>query len=291
MRAVFLLVLVLGIGIAGFAVYKAKDYFDAGDQQTEALVSRINELQAQIVETGEVFIFAEAHRYGERITAENVTAVTFPKAAIPEQSFTTIEELFPEGAVNFRALSRSVEAGEIVMPVKVTEPGEDVGIMNRLLPGNSAFAINVNATSGVSGFLRPGDNVNIFWTGTVQGQEITKLIDTDVNLIAVDQSSDEDFLGARVASTVTVQGTAAEIARLQQAQSSGRLTLSLVRSGDITTSEEVSTNLLDVLDIEIVEPEPEPEPEAEPEPEPEPEVCYQTIRRATETTQIPVPCN
>ena len=291
MRSIFLLVLVLGIGIAGFAVYKAQEHFDAGDQQAEALVATINELRAQVVETGEVFIFAQAHRYGERITPDDVTPVRFPVDAIPEASFTSMEDLFPEGTVQFRALLRSVEAGEIVMPVKVTEPGENVGIMNYLQPGNSAFAINVNATSGVSGFLRPGDNVNVFWTGTVQGQEITKLIDTDVNLIAVDQSSDEDFLGARVASTVTVQGTAGEIARLQQAQSSGRLTLSLVRSGDTTTEEDVSTNLLDVLDIEIVEPEPEPEVEPEPEPEPEPEVCYQTIRRGTEVDRIPVPCN
>ena len=311
MRSMFLLVLLIGVGIAGFAVYKANDYFEASDQTSVQLVDRIHQLNAeienlnaQIVETAEVYVFKESMRYGERFTIDDVTTVTFPIAAIPAQSFVFVEpsdeedaeaeepiqELFPEGAARYRALVRSVEAGEIVMPIKVTEPGEDAGIMYRLLPGNSAFAINVSATSGVSGFIRPGDNVNIFWTGSVQGQNITKLIASGVNVIAIDQSSDEDILGARLARTITVQGTPQEIAQLQQAQSAGSLTLSLVRSGEVADDIEVTTNLLDSLNIEVVAPEPEPEPEPLPEPEPEPEQCFQTIRRGVERVQIEVPC-
>ena len=53
--------------------------------------------------------------------------------------------------------------------VKVTDPGEEAGVTSQLEPGMRAFALRVDVASGVSGFLRPGDRVDIYWTGSVGG--------------------------------------------------------------------------------------------------------------------------
>lgn len=98
--------------------------------------------------------------------------------------------LFPETTDEPRVVLRPIEKDELILAVKVTKPGEDAGLTSRLAPGMRAFAINVDVSSGVSGFLRPGDRVDVYWTGRV-GQhgsrtEVTKLIEASVALIAVD---------------------------------------------------------------------------------------------------------
>ena len=60
-----------------------------------------------------------------------------------------------------------MEINEPILKIKVTEPGQDAGVSSRLERGMRAFAISVNVTSGVSGLLRPGDRVDVYWTGSV----------------------------------------------------------------------------------------------------------------------------
>ncbi len=199
MRIVFLLVLLAGVGLAGFAVYMAKGYVSATEQQLaaeraarEQMLAAERAAREQMVPTVEVFVVTEQLRYGQRITKEVVRAVKWPEDAIPEGAFKSMEELFPKGEDVLRSVLRTMEKDEAILAVKVTDPGEDAGVGSRLAPGMRAFAIHVDVTSGVSGFLRPGDRVDVYWTGTPPGGsgEFTKLIDTNVRLIAVDQSAD-----------------------------------------------------------------------------------------------------
>jgi pilus assembly protein CpaB len=88
-----------------------------------------------------------------------------------------------------------------------------------------AFALRVDVASGVSGFVRPGDRVDVYWTGRPPGRnegEFTKLIDTNVRIIAIDQTADEDR-NSPLARTVTVEATPQQVASLAQAQATGRL--------------------------------------------------------------------
>ena len=94
-----------------------------------------------------------------------------------------------------------------------------------------AFAVKVDLTSGVSGFLRPGDHVDIYWTGKLDSDrmrtegnstgEVTKLIENGVELIAVDQVSDENTTGAILARTVTVAVRRSRSPRLRRPRPPG----------------------------------------------------------------------
>jgi pilus assembly protein CpaB len=145
-----------------------------------------------------------------------------------------------------------------------------------------AFAIRVDVTSGVSGFLRPGDRVDVYWTGSPPsgGGEFTKLIDTNVRLIAVDQSADEDRNDATIARTVTVEASPQQVATLAQAQQSGRLWLSLVGADDATVASAIQVDQQELLGIEapqVVEVEQQ-------------QVCTVRTRRGGEIVEVPIEC-
>jgi pilus assembly protein CpaB len=147
-----------------------------------------------------------------------------------------------------------------------------------------AFAIRVDVTSGVSGFLRPGDRVDVYWTGDAPAVgEITRLIQPNIRLIAVDQIADTERMAPTLARTVTVEATPQQVARLAQAQSTGRLSLSLVGAEDLETAD-AGTIQIDQRDLlEIQRAAPQQVVEAAP-------VCHTRVRRGNEIAQVVIPC-
>ena len=246
MRLVFGLVLLIGLGLAGAAVYLARDFI--GQQQ--AMLAEAEAAKSAIVPTVEVFVVAKQKRYGQRLNRDDVKKVRWPEAAVPKGAFTSEEELFPKGLEVTRSVLRTLEVDEAVMRVKVTGPGEDAGVSARLTPGMRAFAIKTDVTAGVSGFLRPGDRVDVYWTGGTQAGNVTKLIEANVRLVAINQSADEDRNGPIVARTVTVEASPVQVAALAQAQATGRLSLSLVGADDQIVSEDVEVDQRRLLGIQ-----------------------------------------
>jgi len=265
----------------------AKTYIDG--YQRQLAIER--QQRAPNIETVDVYVAARPLAFGEALREKDVRLVAYPKTALPEGVFTKPEQLFVPGAGMEREVLRSMIAREVILPMKVTKPGQDAGITSRLDAGMRAFAIKVDATSGVSGFLRPGDLVDVYWTGSIgkgnvrtegdSSGEVTKLIETRMKIIAVDQNADIESAEARVARTVTVSATPQEVAALAQAQSTGRLALSLVGALDESLSEviEVDQRRLLGLQAEVVD-----------EPEPEAARCTVRTRRGAEVIETPIPC-
>lgn len=262
MRAVFGLVLIVGVALAGGAVYMARDYISQYQTQLakERQAAQEALANASSVATVEVIVSTRAMKYGERITNEDVRIVNWPEDAIPEGTFLDIAVLFPENAKGDRYVLRAMEKDEALMAVKVTNPGEAVGLTSRIAKGKRAFAISVDVASGVSGFLRPGDSVDVYWTGSLRGviegnnSEITRLIQTNIELVAVDQTAGSDLAGATIARTVTVAATPEQIAALAQAQNTGRLSLALVGVQDDTVASAVEVDQRKLLDIQEAAP-------------------------------------
>lgn len=276
MRLVFGFVLLVGLGLAGFAVHMARGYIGA----YETALQNERAASANKVATTQVFVAARPIRYGEPLAKEDVRLIPWPTNAIPEGAFEDAAALFPEGE-DPRAVLRAMEAGEPILAVKVTGPGQDAGVSSRLSAGMRAFAIKVDVTSGVSGFLRPGDRVDVYWTGRSGDGDVTKLIQTGVRIVAIDQSADEDRNAPSVARTVTVEADPQQIARLAQAQSTGRLSLALMGATDDGTAEAVQVDQRGLLGIRQEERVVEVAP---------PEVCSVRTRRGGEVVVTPIPC-
>ena len=187
-----------------------------------------------------------------------------------------------------------MEPNEPILAAKVTAPGEVNGISGLLETGKRAFTINVDQSTGVSGFLQPGHRVDIYWTGSVESfggpesafGDITQLIKSGVELIAVNQSADANRAEATSIRTVTVQVSPAEVADLATLQNSGRLSLSLVGQGDTDEIGQtaIKTDIGTILNIERPKEEIQ---EAAPEVA---AVCTVRKRSGTEIEIIEIPC-
>ena len=256
-------------------------------EQQEAELQRERANAAAQVPTIEVIAVNRTINYGEPLTTDDLVVVRYAEPYLPEGVFTSAEALFPQGTDVPRIVLRQMEANEPVLASKVTEPGEQASITTRLAPGMRAFTISVDVASGVSGFLRPGDRVDVYWTGTVRsdrnGGEVTQLIETALPLVAVDQDSDTARAGTLVARTVTVEVTPQQVAKLAQAQATGELSLSLVGMTDTGVAEAIEVDQNSLLGIEEEQVVVEAEPERE-------RVCTVRTRRGAEVIEVPITC-
>ncbi|MFP7570305.1 Flp pilus assembly protein CpaB [Marivita sp. S2033] len=283
MRTVFGLVLLAGLALAGFAVYMAQNYIGAYETALQEERTKSNES----VPVQDIYVATRAIQYGQEITAEDVILMPWPKQALPETFFDAEKPILSEGQKTRVAL-RQIEKNEAFMNVKVSDPGETAGLTSRLERGQRAFAIKVDVASGVSGFLRPGDRVDVYWTGRsnfadkdMPSGDVTRLIETGVNLIAIDQTSQSEVSDTTIARTVTVAASPQQVAALAQAQSTGRLSLSLLGRDDDTVSEVIEVNQMSLLGIEARERIETPA---------RAEVCTIRTRKGGEVTEIPIPC-
>ncbi|SEK19397.1 Flp pilus assembly protein CpaB [Pacificibacter marinus] len=281
MRIIFGLVLLVGMALAGFAVQMTRGYLST--YQSE--LNHEKSLRQDVIKTEDIYVMTQRVSYGDAIEPDFVKLTQWPVNSMPKGVYRTEEELFPDGLDQPRIALRTIEAMEPLLAVKVTEPGEDAGVSSRLGKGMRAFAIRVDVSTGVSGFLRPGDKVDVYWTGSLPGRssgEVTKLIEKSVPLVAVDQISDGERASPTIARTVTVEISPTQVASLAQAQSSGRLSLSLVGRNDdavIGGVEIDQQTLLGIADVEQVI-----APAAR-------RICTVRTRKGAELVETPIPCS
>jgi len=279
MRLVFGAVLVAGVGLAGFAVNMAQDRI--GQYQTALAASQANSQNS--VEMKSVFVATKTLDYGDVLTEEDVREAMLPIDAIPEGAFFEKAALFDENPNKPRQVLRLMTENELLLAHKLTNSGEEAGVATLLSPGMRAFSIKVDDTTGVAGLLNADDHVDVYWTGNrgdgLGNREggVTKLIQANVKLVAIDASADKQRGNSRSARTVTVEVSPQQVASLAQAQNSGKLSLSLVGIADdiVASVEEVDQNrLLGQLT------------QAAPK-----RVCTIKTRKGGVVTELPIPCS
>lgn len=284
MRAVFALVLIVGMGLAGVAVYMIQGYM----ADLENALQNERAFNAKAGKLVEVFVFAKPKKYGDPLAEDDVVAIYWPEKNLPETIYRDKAVLFPENAPGPRYIMRTSEAYEPVLASRLTEPGQLSNLTSKLEKGKRAFAIKVGTNSGISNFVKPDDYIDILWTGNVAGVEggMTKMIESAVLVIAVDNAINEGQVASdTVAQTVTVAATPDQVARLAQAQATGRLTLSLAADATEIVEGTVETDTNSLLGIEEVVVAPEVVVE-------EKKKCYAKQRSGGQVieTDVEIPC-
>lgn len=273
MRIVFSLVLVLGVGLAGMAAWKTSDYINSTKAREEAALR-------QIVPTVPVFVANKELPFGHVLTKKDVALINWPKNALPENVFTDPAILFHADEEKQRTVIRQMEKFEPLLASKVTEPGEDGGVNTRLAQGMRAFQISVDPRNSVAGLAQIGDRIDIYWSGNAAGLsdqvqgEITQLIESGVTIIALSDSSRGN------ARSMTIEASPQQVARLTQAQMTGRLAISLLGVTEEGQSQALDVDRRALLGYEKAE---QAQQEAA-------KVCTIRTRRAGEVVEIPIPC-
>lgn len=241
------------------------------------------DLRAKTGPLVQVFVANKVKKYGEVLTKDDVQMVYWQESALPDHPFLKPEDLFPADNKTPRFVSRQIEKMEPILAENVTEPGKPAGLTSMLGQGETAFAVKVDVASGVSGFVQVGDRVDVYWTGSVSGTQgdITRLIETGVRVVGVDQQSDNSVANTGVATTVTLAAERENVARLTQAQATGRLNLALVGSNDKTVAGPIEVNSNQLLGITPEQAAAVPEAA---------KVCTIKMRKGADVVETPIPC-
>ncbi len=129
-------------------------------------------------------------------------------------------------------------SGEPVTASRVVRPG-DRGFMAAVLtPGMRAVTVNVTPSTGMAGFVSPGDHVDLIWlTMVVQRPEkdqkmtldrhLSETVLTDLRVLAMDQRISDDKKDVAIPKTATLEVTPKQAEIVAVTSDLGLLSLSL----------------------------------------------------------------
>ena len=220
--------LVGALVIAVVTAVMAKNMFaGAGAQQAAA---------APAVPLGpKVLVAKKALPVGTIIDADSFSFQPWPKELM--QGAYYVEDQPDAKNLAGTVVRYAIAAGQPVTRGSLVGPQDRGFLAAALGPGMRAVTVPVNQTSGVAGFIFPGDHVDMVLTQTVSGGgdgpalKVSETIVRNVRVLATDQRiTDKDENGktiVRTASNVTFEVTPKIAEKIAVAQSLGHLSLSL----------------------------------------------------------------
>jgi pilus assembly protein CpaB len=229
--------LVGALVIAVITAVMAKNMFaGAGANQAAA---------AQAVPTGpKIMVARKALPVGTIIDQESLAFQAWPKELVQNAYY---QEGAPESDMTKllgTVVRNPITAGQPVTQGSLVGPNDRGFLAAALGPGMRAVTVPVSTTSGVAGFVFPGDRVDVILTQDVAGGgdgpalKVSETIVRNLRVLATDQRIDsKDEEGKTVVKTfsmVTVEATPRLAEKVAVAQSLGTLSLSLRSIADNT---------------------------------------------------------
>jgi pilus assembly protein CpaB len=186
-----------------------------------------------------ILVAAQPLQAGTLLKDTDLREREFPAAAVPEGSFTVSDDARAE--IRGAMLRHYLDAGTALVQADVLRPRDRGFLAAVLSPGTRAVSIGVDAKSGASGLISPGDLVDVILTQEFQrgdtpaGHRVSaETVLSLVRVIAVDQQIAQgapaaipSATPAHVASTVTLQVSPEQANRLAVAERLGRLLLTV----------------------------------------------------------------
>jgi pilus assembly protein CpaB len=232
------IVLLIGaLVIAAVTAVMAKNMF-SGSGAPQAAAS-------PVVSAGpEVLVATRALPVGTIIDAEALKFQMWPEGLIQPAYFTKGEGGIDPSALLGAVVRNEITAGQPLTQGALIRPGDRGFLAAALGPGMRAVTVAVSATSGVAGFVFPGDRVDIVLTQQVAGGgegeslKVSETVLRNVRVLATDQRMTSNNVEGRPEvrefSTVTLEATPKIAEKIAVAQTIGTLSLSLRSIADNT---------------------------------------------------------
>eukprot|EP00919_Chromeraceae_sp_WS-2016_P079572 GHVR01188270.1.p1 GENE.GHVR01188270.1~~GHVR01188270.1.p1 ORF type:complete len:289 (-),score=31.01 GHVR01188270.1:9-875(-) len=185
---------------------------------------------------------------GTRLTADHLSWKPWPKESLQPTLITNAETDRPDAIQELQgAIVRSeIFEGEPINEAKLVRAG-DSGVMAAMLsPGMRAVTTRISVETAAGGFIQPGDRVDILITekfnirnNNASRQSSSAIVRDEINVsnimfenvqvLAIDQTFATDPEGAAfvIGSTATFELSPSDATLLQEAQSSGEISLAL----------------------------------------------------------------
>lgn len=141
----------------------------------------------------------------------------------------------------------TIVAGEPIISGQVVKPGSQGFMAAVLTPGNRAVSININSKSGISGFVFPGDMVDILLTHEVQFEEngeilpsqVTETVLKDIRVLAIDTLMSNETNTPSIGKIATFEVTPKQAEKVALVSRMGEVSLAL-RSLAVESDEDQS---------------------------------------------------
>jgi pilus assembly protein CpaB len=233
-----LALLIGALVIAVVTAVMAKNMFaGAGAQQAAA---------APAVPVGpKVMVAKKALEAGTIIDAESLGWQPWPKELMQSAYYTEGQPDADAQKLLGTVVRYPVTAGQPVTRGALVGPKDRGFLAAALGPGMRAVTVPVNASTGVAGFVFPGDHVDMVLSQTVQGGgdgpplKVSETIVRNLRVLATDQridsKGDDGKTEVKTFSNVTLEVTPRIAEKISVAQTLGTLSLSLRSIADNTS--------------------------------------------------------
>lgn len=238
MRAKFLILVLLAGGAATGAALLAKGWLE--DRRAELLaLQRSEPVQVETIDTVDVLVAAEDLPSGTFLTQAQFLWTPFPADSLPETYFTRARfaEADPDAdgpadGLTGAVIRGALTVGEPLTLGRVIRPGDRGFLAAVLRPEMRAVSVPIDATTGIAGFVFPGDRVDLLLTHQIElpgGQKrlATETVLQDIRVLAVDQNTDDTEGEPTLAKTATLEVSSKQAEVIAVALRMGRLSLAL----------------------------------------------------------------
>ena len=187
------------------------------------------EVRAEEQQLARIVVATQELGFGDALTPENVRLQNFPANSVPTGAFRGVEVALADG----RVALRPIVPGEPILASKVSGADGRAVLAANLPEGKRAVSIPVSAVTGVSGFVRPGDTVDVILTRQIPGEGaesqdlMSDVILDRVKVLAIDQVANEGAVEPQVGATAVVEVELYEAQQLAIARRLGTLSLAL----------------------------------------------------------------
>ncbi len=230
-RAIVLMVFAL-VAAAGTAVF-ARTWVAAQRAQVQTVMVEKSTPQAEIL------VASADLPAGEFIQEKHLKWQAWPKDGVgdgyvakagTDAEVTSLRQGFV-GAV----VRSQITAGEPITKKRIVQPGDRGFLAAVLTPGTRAVSVPVNATTGIAGFVFPGDKVDLILTVKFSGGEgsekqtryVSKTMLAAIRVVAIDQKTEQTDGDVKPVKNVTLEVTPEQAEKIAIGLQMGALSLSL----------------------------------------------------------------
>lgn len=248
---------------------------------------QIAQSQNQARETQPVVVAAVDLTWGTSLTGDMVKVVPYLKESLPGGYYSDVS------GVNGRTIIYPVKAGEPIFESKLAPTTVSMGGVAALVsPKKRAMGVKVDKVVGVSGFIHPGNRVDVLVTlskNERQNSPMTKIVLENILVLATGTELEKTGKQEKPAQVdvITLEVTPEEGERLALAASEGKLQLALRNFTDTDSSQTRGSTIPGLLSAQAA-PQPTQKSAAKPvrvQRAPSPTVTVELIRgsKVTET--------
>ncbi|MCG8504060.1 MAG: Flp pilus assembly protein CpaB [Sphingomonadales bacterium] len=219
-----IILVVVALAVAGATALLTRSWLGANRPQ------QVVAAPAPVQPTVKVLVARNNLPIGRILEAEDMRWQSWPDGNLPD-SYIINGKGTLEAQIG-KVVRHGIVAGDPVTTGRIVGPGQRGFMAAILSPGMRAVTVPITATSGIAGFIFPGDRVDLILThevGDTNGRtrQVSETVMRNVRILAVDRRTNDQTNQPALGKTVTIEVTPKIAEKISVLRRVGQISLSL----------------------------------------------------------------